>query len=165
MRMRGMLATVLMLLSGATLAAPARSAASPSPASPAPVPFVTVAAGQHSAIITPLQTVIRDQAAWTALWQRHTGDTSIAPPAIDFQTSMVVAMFAGRAPMSTAVAIVRILSEPGRLVVQYRMGERRPISEVGQEVTPFHMVRVKGSAQAVRFLPVKTMPVLPGPGS
>ncbi len=129
------------------------------------VAFVSVAAGERSAILSPQQIVVRDQEAWIALWRRHSGDASVTAPLIDFQTSMVLAVFAGRAPASTTVAIVRILSEPDRLVVQYRVGERRPITDAGQEVTPFHIVRVRRSALRVSFQRVKTIPVLPAPGS
>ena len=159
-------AAVLILLAVVLVAAPARSAAPPSAASPAPVPFVTVAAGQHSAIIAPLQTVIRDQAAWTALWRRHMGIASASPPPVDFERTMVIAIFAGRASASTIVKITRILAHPARLVVYYVQGERRPLPEQAQEAAPFHVARVLRSAMPVNFLRVKTPPVLaPGPSS
>lgn len=155
-----MLAIALMLLAGATMAAPAQSAVTP-----APLPVVTVAAGQRSAIVVPLQTVIRDPTAWKALWGRHVGIATASPPAVDFEKSMVIAVFAGRSPSSTAVRITRILAEPERLAVYYTLGERRPQSE-GKEATPFHIVRLPRSERAVNFVLVKTMPVLaPGPSS
>jgi hypothetical protein len=78
---------------------------------------------------------------------------------------MVIVVFAGRVPVSTDLAVVRILSEGDRLVVQYRQAERRPPMDDGQETTPFHMVRLPRSGGAVRFQLAKTIPVLPGPGS
>ncbi|MGH2452282.1 MAG: hypothetical protein ACRDF5_00740 [bacterium] len=143
-------------------AAPATSAPPPSA-----VPFVTLALGSRSAIIVPTQAVIRDTAAWTALWRGHTGSPSASAPAVDFQAAIVIAIFAGRSPASTAVAIRRILSDETRLVVQYTQGERRPLPMPEEmEATPFHIVRVARSARAVRFLLLKTPPVLrPGPGS
>jgi len=159
--MRESLASVLMLVAVAIMAAPAQSAATP-----AAVPFVTVAAGQRSGIMSPLQAVIRDPAAWSALWRRHVGIASASPPAVDFEKTMVIAVFAGRSPASTAVRITRIFAESERLAVYYIQGERRPQSEQGQEATPFYIVRLPRSERAVRFVLVKTPPVLaPGPSS
>lgn len=156
-------ATLRFLLILGVAAAPAASAPQPD----IPVPFVTLATGNRSAITVPTQAVITDAAAWTALWRRHTGQASTPPPAVDFGTHIVIAIFAGRTPPSTAVAIMRILSEAERLAVYYRQGERRPLPMPEDvEATPFHIVRVLSSARAVRFVLLKTPPVLrPGPGS
>ncbi len=157
-------AAVLIVLMLGLSPAPARSAREPG----TPVPFVTLALGRRSAITIPTQAVIRDATAWTALWRRHTGAASVSPPTVDFRAAMVIAIFAGRSPASTVVAITRILSERDRLVVQYTQGERRPLPlpEEGLEATPFHIVRVPRSERTVTFLFLKTPPVLrPGPGS
>lgn len=130
--------------------------------------FVTIAAGQRSAITTPIQVVIRDAAAWVRLWSRHAGAATAHPPAVDFGTEMVIALFAGRASASTAVAVARILYESDRVVVQYTLGERRPLpmGEEGPAATPFHIVRVARSTLPVTFQLLRTPPVLrPGPGS
>lgn len=68
---------------------------------PDPPPLVQFV-GHDSRITTARLLVVRDEAAWRALWSEHTGDASPAvpprrhrAPIIDFSRCMVVASFAG----------------------------------------------------------------------
>jgi hypothetical protein len=112
---------------------------------------VTLARGDHSGIDEPRQLVVRTLEAWRALWREHAGGAEA--PAVDFATSMVVAVFLGTRPTSGyQVEIVRVLQEPSGLVVEYR--ERRPPpGAVTLQVltTPFHIARIDRQDGPVRF--------------
>lgn len=140
------------------------SSAGPQPAlaqSGPSVSFVTIAQGKNSSIREPARFVIRDQAAWRSLWRRHSGTT--AAPAVNFSRNMVIAVFAGEFAEPAAVAILRITREPNRLTVLYRAGPTRPLPDGYTVVAPFHIVRVARSALPVRFLKIKTPPIVRQP--
>ncbi len=123
------------------------------------VSFVTVAAGQTSAVRQPLQTVIRDRAAWTDLWRRHAGPAA-SVPTVDFTQEMVVAVFAGASSVPRAVSIGRIVRENGRLTVWYSLRDRLPIPEPDglPPTAPFHIVRLARSTLPVVFSQARTFP-------
>ncbi|OLD51676.1 MAG: hypothetical protein AUI83_10305 [Armatimonadetes bacterium 13_1_40CM_3_65_7] len=123
-------------------------------------PFVTIAAGTTSRIREPEQLAIRDQNAWQKLWRRHSG--SAASPIVNFNTDMVIAMFAGELSEPATLAIMRIARESDRLVVLYRVGPTRPPLDGSgiPPVAPFHIVRVARSALPVTFIRIKVPPVL-----
>lgn len=123
------------------------------------VSFVTVAVGQTSGVRQPLQAVIRDRAAWTELWRRHAGPAATVP-AVDFTQEMVLAVFAGAAPVPRAVSIGRIVRENGRLTIWYSVRERLPIPEPEglPPTAPFHIVRLARSGLPVVFMQAKTFP-------
>ena len=89
-----------------------------------PMPTTTIAAGTVSQIHTLTRVVVREQAAWTDLWRRHTGRAD-APPAVDFDRDMVAAVFAGDSPEPIAVGIARIARESNRVVVSYTLAATR----------------------------------------
>lgn len=130
------------------------------PAAPPPAPTVayqTVDTGRISSIREPSELVIRDAAAWTALWQRHAG-TARPVPAINFDKDMVIAVFAGESVWSNALVVLRIVREPDRLVVFYAMADMKPLP-ISQQVTsamPFHIVRVPKSGMTVWFSLMKS---------
>lgn len=64
---------------------------------PARLEFVTLARTPYSLVQEPANVVVRDQASWVALWTAHAGPTRPVP-AVDFGTSMVVAVFRGLLP-------------------------------------------------------------------
>ncbi|MGH7615316.1 MAG: hypothetical protein ACREMW_14900, partial [Gemmatimonadales bacterium] len=57
----------------------------------------SIAFALHSGVTTPENLVIRDAAAWSALWQQIHGTTDPIPPPpdIDFNQEMVVAAALG----------------------------------------------------------------------
>lgn len=119
----------------------------------APVMLVlaTVAQGAMSNIDEPRQVVVRTAAEWQALWKAH--DPEGATPVVDFEVSMVAAVFLGSRPTAGfAVEITAVKTEGTRLVVEYR--ERRPPPDaiVAQVLTsPFHIVRLARATGPVEF--------------
>ncbi|HZT78489.1 MAG TPA: protease complex subunit PrcB family protein [Vicinamibacterales bacterium] len=112
----------------------------------------TIDKGEQSNIDDAKQVVIRDAAAWRALWQQHAPDRPM--PAIDFSKESVVAVFLGSKP--TAGYNVTILSTTeggGALIVRYR--ETRPSAGgvTAQVLTfPYHIIAIpKASATNVKF--------------
>jgi len=57
----------------------------------------SIARGTCSGIEDVLQQVVRDQAAWTDLWTRHSSNVQPPPaePAVDFDAQTVIAIFTG----------------------------------------------------------------------
>lgn len=64
---------------------------------PARIDFNTIDRSSYSRVQEPMNVVVRDMDAWRALWRRHTGSNGRVP-AIDFSTTMVVAVFRGLLP-------------------------------------------------------------------
>lgn len=125
------------------------------------VPFKTVLAGTTSHITEPATVVVRDNAAWIALWHRHTGANHGMPPAVDFAHDMVVAVFGGASTEPTAAGVARITREPKGLVVWYSVQATRPgPPESGTVRSPFHIVRLARSALPVTFYFLKTPEIL-----
>lgn len=108
--------------------------------------IATVEKGYHSGIRGPLQTVIRNQDEWNALWKRHSStDTNPArPPIIDFDREMVVGIFLGeKSAGGYEVEIVRAERSDSSLYFYYREESPPPGAMVTQALTqPFHLVRV-----------------------
>lgn len=51
-----------------------------------------------SGVQTAQNLVIKDNAAWTALWAQHTNNSGVAAPVVDFSKRMVVGVFLGTKP-------------------------------------------------------------------
>ena len=125
------------------------------------VPFKTILAGRSSHITEPATVVIRNKAAWIALWRRHTGTDHGMPPAVDFAHDMVAAVFGGASTEPTTAGIARITREPKGLVVWYSVQAHRP-GPPG-EVTarsPFHIAKLARSTLPVTFYFLKTQEIL-----
>jgi len=121
------------------------------------VPFVTVVEGRASGVHEPAQVVIRDQAAWLALWRRHMGAVDGPFPVINFSRDMVMAIFGGESREQRRVTIRRIVREPDRLEVWYALVAVRPLPNA-EEVAPmvaFQIVRLARSPLPVKFVQVK----------
>jgi PrcB C-terminal len=112
----------------------------------------TIEKGEQSNIDQATQVVVRDAAAWRALWQRHAPDRPM--PQIDFGKESVVAIFLGSKPTAGYnVTIVSTTEGGGALIVRYR--EARPAAGAitAQVITfPYHIVAIpKVTATNVRF--------------
>ncbi|MGQ0548877.1 MAG: hypothetical protein ACT4PY_04315 [Armatimonadota bacterium] len=129
-----------------------------------PVPFETIATGRQTRVREATRVAIRDQAAWIALWTRHAG-AGAAAPQVDFAREMVVAIFAGEAQVPRTLSIRRITRDPGGLAVAYSLGDARPILETDglPRSNAFAIVRLVASPLPVRFIQVKTAPVVRSP--
>jgi PrcB C-terminal len=92
-----------------------------------PSPVQIVARDMMSMVDEPQQAVARSAAEWASLWRQHAGDK--APPAVDFGSRTVVAVFLGsRSSAGFAVDITAVREAGGALIVEWQ--ERRP--EKGQ---------------------------------
>ena len=127
-----------------------------------PVPFVIVVEGKVSRVRVPEHLVVRDDGAWLTLWRRHAGPGSGPPPLVNFDRDMVIAVFAGQAPDSTVVAVTKIAATPDGLEVRYTVRETRPLlaGVADDSPAPFQIVRLARSSLPVRFVQLKTPPVL-----
>lgn len=129
------------------------------------VPFVTIAEGKISGVRVPERLVIRDDAAWRALWHRHAGPNAGPGPVVDFDRDMVIAVFAGEASDSAILAITKIAATPDRLEVAYTLRDTRPLpaATANSSAAPFQIVRLSRSLLPVGFVQLKTPPVLRRP--
>lgn len=115
--------------------------------------FTEISWGTNSDVKEAGNHVIKDQAAWSALWAIHNGGRSAAP-AVDFSKSMVLAAFQGSQTSGCySTAITDVYREDGVIKV------RRVDSEPGAGVictmsitAPFHMVMVERSDARVEFI-------------
>ena len=89
----------------------------------APSPITVIANDMMSQVDSPRQSIARNAAEWTKLWHMHSGESK--PPAVDFGSRTVVAVFLGSRPTAGyAVQITGTRQANGALIVQWQ--ERRP---------------------------------------
>lgn len=89
----------------------------------APSPITVIANDMMSQVDSARQSVARNAVEWTALWKMHSGESK--PPAVDFGSRTVVAVFLGSRPTAGyAVQITGTRQANGALIVQWQ--ERRP---------------------------------------
>jgi hypothetical protein len=132
---------------------------------PPSLPFETIATGQQTRVREPARLVIRDWAAWVALWTRHADTPAPSTPNVDFSREMVIAIFAGESRVSRSLGITRIVREPDRLVVSYSLRDARPLPE-GEGmpfVALFQIVRLGRSPLPIVFSQIKRPPVVSQP--
>jgi len=102
----------------------------------------TADVGQMSQVTTPGVQVVRDQAAFDALWQQHAPGTT--PPTVDFATSFVVAAFQGT---QTSGGYAIEVETPARFGDDLYLTVERTSPAPGQPVTavitsPYHVAVV-----------------------
>lgn len=124
-------------------------------ASGSPVPFASLAQSVSSAVTAFEVAVVGRQDRWRALWRRHNAHRVPlrAPPAVDFASRQVLAVFLGSRPDGChAVVITAVERMAGRVVVTYQ--ERRPAPDAicSTVITnPAHIVSVPRSPLPVVF--------------
>jgi hypothetical protein len=110
----------------------------------------TVARGTMSGVEVPRQVVARTAAEWTALWA---GQAKSQPPAVDFASRTVVAVFLGSRPSAGfEVEITGTREKGGVLTVLWQ--ERGPgAGDVTAQVltSPFHIASIPKFAGEIRF--------------
>jgi len=112
----------------------------------------TIDKGDQSNIDAAKQVVVRDAAAWRALWQQHAPDRPLPP--VDFSRESVVAMFMGsRNTAGYSVAILSVTEGGGALIVKYRETRPQAGGVTAQILTfPYDIVAIpKATATNVRF--------------
>lgn len=117
-------------------------------------------AGQQSGITQSKNVVIRDAAAWAALWREHTRGAPEAPvPAVDFKKMDVVAVFLGSKPTGGyTVNIEAIRRTRTSATIPVTANAPGPGTIVTQAFTqPFAMRAVAKLPSSARFV-VRTVP-------
>jgi len=98
------------------------------PKSGTPIAYKTVVSDSFSNIETPREVVIRDAAAWNALWAEHS-KTRIAAPEVDFSRNMLVAVFAGSGNAGCGTFdVVNVMSKDGKVLVEYEYRDMSPVA-------------------------------------
>ncbi len=97
------------------------------PKSGAPVAYKTIVAESFSGIETAREVVIKDAAAWSALWAEHS-KTRIAAPEVDFSRNMLVAVFLGNNPVCGSFKVVHAGARDGKLLVEYEIRDMSPVA-------------------------------------
>lgn len=143
----------------AALALPAFVAAcGASDPDPRDVAFRTLDQSLSSGVLARRQVVVNTPQEWQALWSQHAGTTptSAAPPAVDFSSSQVVAVFMGTQPSACQrVTIRQVVDAPP--VREVRFSERVPGPTelcAAIVVTPAHLAEVPRTSLPVVFVQV-----------
>lgn len=112
----------------------------------------TLARGDGSRVVEPRRFVVRDPQSFAAVWAAHAGPDAPAP-AVDFDTRMVAAVFAGQRPTpGFAVDIADARREGNALVVVVDETQPDPGQVAAQViVSPYHVVSLPRDDGEVRF--------------
>jgi hypothetical protein len=131
------------------------------PTSPIPaiesvtIPFTTVAQGSNSSISVPNKLVITTSGQWQQLWQdMHSSRAPIpALPTIDFDTTMVIAVFAGEHPTAGySITITQITDEGDHIQVNVKTTQPAAGGMTLQVLTqPYHLVQLAKSTKPIQF--------------
>ena len=112
----------------------------------------TIAKGDGSRLVEPRRFVVRDAQAFAAVWAGHAGPDQ-APPAVNFDTRMVVAVFAGHRPTpGFEIEVAGTRREDDSLVII--VNEREPAAGLASAqvlISPFHIVSLPRDDGEVRF--------------
>lgn len=112
----------------------------------------TIARGDGSRIVEPRQVIVRDELEWRALWAAHAGP-ELPRPAVDFESRMVAAVFAGERPTpGFTLEIVGTRRDGMALTLLVQEGRPDPgLAAAQMVVTPFHIVALSRYDGEVRF--------------
>ena len=122
------------------------------------VPYVAIDAGTTSGITTREKYVVKDEAQWLALWQKHTSAsiTSLPAPRVDFSSEMVIAVFAGEHHKpGCSIQIDGIKKTDSQVIVL--VSETGPGAGTSRELNPFgdsqpyYIARAANSSLPVSF--------------
>lgn len=97
------------------------------PKSGTSVAFKTIVSDSFSNIETAREVVIKDAAAWSALWAEHS-NTRIAAPEVDFSRNMLVAVFQGNNPICGSFDVVYAGAKDGKLLVEVEIRDLSPVA-------------------------------------
>lgn len=106
---------VIFLNGGGSMSGTQLSAEANNPQSAVAVPFTEVARGTQSVVTTRINYLITSESELNKLWEMiHAAGT---PPMVDFETSVVAAVFAGEdSKSSSAVSVAKIEDTDARTV-------------------------------------------------
>ena len=117
-----------------------------------PPSVFTLAKGEDSRLVEPRRFVIRDPQAFAAVWTAHAGSDA-AVPRVDFETHMVVAVFAGERPTpGYGVAVTGSRREADALVVVVEETAPDRSGVAAQVLTsPYHVALLPRDDGEIRF--------------
>jgi uncharacterized membrane protein len=115
-------------------------------------PVATIAKGEDSRLVEPRRFVIRDAQSFAAIWAAHAGPDA-PPPAVDFDTRMVAAVFAGERPTpGFAVTVTGTRRDPDALVVVVAEAQPDPTAMMAQVISsPYHVASLPRDDGDIRF--------------
>lgn len=115
-------------------------------------PLATLAKGHDSRLAEPRRFVVRDPQAFAAVWGAHAG-AGAAPPAVDFDAHMVIAVFAGQRPSAGYDVTIRAVERrDAALVIDVEETQPKPSRVAAQVlVSPYHVVTVPRDDGEIRF--------------
>jgi len=121
--------------------------------------FTTIERGFFSGFTEKKNWVIKTQEQWTELWNVHTL-TRIphpAPPAVNFEKEMVLAVFIGQRPTGGfAAEITKIKKYGNELIVFFTEVKPAPDALVTQVLTqPYHIIKIEKNSLPVKFKKVE----------
>lgn len=121
-------------------------------------PLETLSRGDDSRLVQPRRFVIRDRQSFSAVYAAHAGQDAVVP-AIDFETRMVAAVFAGERPTpGFSVEVTGTRREGADLIVVIDEHYPDPARVAAQViVSPYHIVSLPRDDGEIRFS-------LPDPG-
>ncbi len=124
------------------------------PKSGTPVAFKPFLSQAFSSIETGREVVIKDAAAWAALWAEHSKGR-VAAPEFDFSHNMLIAVFGGSKLVSAGCGDFEVVyagSRDGKLLVEYEYHDRTPVAMCLPVVTqPMRVVSVPKVDAPVEF--------------
>jgi hypothetical protein len=122
--------------------------------------FRTLEQSSHSAVTTPLTTVVKELSDWSALWTRHLGNSQngAPPPAVDFANRMIAAVFLGEQLTAChGIADLKVWRSRGRIHVAHFDTVPGPTMLcIPVITTPAVMIEIERSEEAVDFVTITT---------
>lgn len=106
------------------------------------LPFTVVEQGNHSSFTLAKQLILTDAAAWESLYAIHKPAERSRPPAINFNSHMVLAIFIGEQYTGGyAVTIASLEQQPNKLLVHFVITAPKPGQTTTMALTqPFIMI-------------------------
>lgn len=109
--------------------------------------------GGYSGIRTMERVSIKDENNWIGVWKRHTSCDLVSPtmPYVDFERSMVLAVFQGESARAGMVNIDRVKKFKDKIVVYTSRSEYAAGSNNRSTMRPYHIVKVSRQSLPVVF--------------
>ena len=115
------------------------------------VPFTVIDAGGYAQKVTERKNVaVRDEEAYTELWEMVRGAQDTAPPAVDFDTEYVIGVFAGeKSSGGHTIEVLNVTDEDLTRTLSVAITAPGAGCMVTQAITsPYQLIRVPVSMNA-----------------
>ena len=118
--------------------------------------FTMLVEGSSSFIQDEVSEIVREPAAWEALWKRHMGKEGEVAPAVNFKWEMAVCVFVGARPTGGyRVSITRMEESADALSLDVHVELSAPAAwqAVTQAITqPYHCARAPRSERSLQLV-------------